>query len=438
MKKARKFYEGLAMSASTNGHVVDLFACSVYQVGLYEMKSLVNYTGGHMILCELFNSKEFLVSFQRVFARDEKGNLEMALNATLEIKTSQQLKVDNILGPCVMCKEGGIEVAGFNIGKQDISNCKMCALYPSTNISIFFEMVSQQNSEGQDDKGYIQFMTRYQQPSGQTKLRVTTICRLTVDPQSQKERILQGFDQEAAAVLMARMAIHKSETDLKGSKIGRYIDKELIHLSAVFADIISDNTKTCKFPENFNMYPEIFFHFRRSEFVQMFNISPDQTAFYNCMLNRESVVESLTMMQPELYSYSFSGVERVRLDTSAIQPERVLLLDTYFDILIYFGKTIVAWKKERYHEQEEYKSFRSLLERPVEDARSIISQRCPTPRYSETEHGGSQARILLSKVNPSHTHFSTHDESERDSWVLSEDINLDDFMKHLKRQVIDL
>lgn len=102
MEKAKIFYESLATNASQNGHVVDIFACSPYQVGLYEMRSLANYTGGHMILCESFNSKEFQTSYQHVFARDEKGNLDMAFNATLEIKTSRQLEVDYILGPCFL------------------------------------------------------------------------------------------------------------------------------------------------------------------------------------------------------------------------------------------------------------------------------------------------------------------------------------------------
>ena len=39
------------------------------------------------------------------------------------------------------------------------------------------------------------------------------------------------------------------------------------------------------------------------------------------------------MVQPILYSYSFSGPpEPVLLDTSSIQPDRILLMDTFFQI----------------------------------------------------------------------------------------------------------
>lgn len=45
MKKAIKFYEGLAKRVSENGHIVDLYAFALDQVGLHEMKYCANFTG---------------------------------------------------------------------------------------------------------------------------------------------------------------------------------------------------------------------------------------------------------------------------------------------------------------------------------------------------------------------------------------------------------
>lgn len=57
------------------------------------------------------------------------------------------------------------------------------------------------------------------------------------------------------------------------------------------------------------------------------------------MLMREDLTQSLIMIQPILYSYSFGGPpEPVLLDTSSIQPDRILLMDTFFQILIYHGE----------------------------------------------------------------------------------------------------
>jgi len=45
-----------------------------------------------MVMGDSFNSSLFKQTFQRVLARDHENNLKMAFNATLEVKTSRELK----------------------------------------------------------------------------------------------------------------------------------------------------------------------------------------------------------------------------------------------------------------------------------------------------------------------------------------------------------
>jgi protein transport protein SEC23 len=81
------------------------------------------------------------------------------------------------------------------------------------------------------------------------------------------------------------------------------------------------------------------FHLRRSQFLQVFNNSPDESSYYRNKLNREDVTQSLVMIQPILYAYSFSGPpEPVLLDSNSIMADRILLLDTFFHILIFHGE----------------------------------------------------------------------------------------------------
>lgn len=47
---------------------------------------------GHMVMGDSFNSSLFKQTFQRIFARDQKGEFKMAFNGTLEVKTSRELK----------------------------------------------------------------------------------------------------------------------------------------------------------------------------------------------------------------------------------------------------------------------------------------------------------------------------------------------------------
>jgi protein transport protein SEC23 len=57
------------------------------------------------------------------------------------------------------------------------------------------------------------------------------------------------------------------------------------------------------------------------------------------------------------------------LDSASIQPSHILLLDTFFHILIFHGETIAEWRKAGYQEQEGYENLKVLLDQPKEDAR---------------------------------------------------------------------
>lgn len=81
--------------------VVDLFAGCLDQVGLMEMRSLVNTTNGFIVLSDSFNTNIFKESFSRLFARDAEGFLKMGFNATLEVQTTRELKVCGLIGPAV-------------------------------------------------------------------------------------------------------------------------------------------------------------------------------------------------------------------------------------------------------------------------------------------------------------------------------------------------
>jgi protein transport protein SEC23 len=52
------------------------------------MKSLANFTNGYMILADSFNMGIFKQSFQRVFAKDAQGHLQMGFNATFDVQVS--------------------------------------------------------------------------------------------------------------------------------------------------------------------------------------------------------------------------------------------------------------------------------------------------------------------------------------------------------------
>ncbi|KAJ3649580.1 hypothetical protein Zmor_021315 [Zophobas morio] len=438
MKKAIKHYEALAMRAATNGHCVDIYSCALDQTGLMEMKQCCNSTGGHMVMGDSFNSSLFKQTFQRVFVRDTKNELKMAFNATLEVKCSRELKIQGGIGSCVSLNVKSPLVSDTEIGMGNTVQWKMCTLTPSATIALFFEVVNQHSAPiPQGGRGCIQFITQYQHASGQRRIRVTTIARNWADATANIHHISAGFDQEAAAVLMARMAVYRAETD-DSPDVLRWVDRMLIRLCQKFGEYNKDDPNSFRLSENFSLYPQFMYHLRRSQFLQVFNNSPDETSFYRHMLMREDLTQSLIMIQPILYSYSFNGPpEPVLLDTSSIQPDRILLMDTFFQILIFHGETIAQWRNLKYQDMPEYENFRQLLQAPVDDAQEILQTRFPMPRYIDTEQGGSQARFLLSKVNPSQTHNNMYAYGgDGGAPVLTDDVSLQVFMDHLKKLAV--
>ena len=61
--------------------------------------------------------------------------------------------------------------------------------------------------------------------------------------------------------------------------------------------------------------------------------------------------------------------------------------------------------------------------------------RFPVPRYIECDQHGSQARFLLSKVNPSTTHTTSGPQSGGQA-IPTDDVSLQVFMEHLKKLAV--
>uniref|UniRef100_A0A8C7FKW1 Protein transport protein SEC23 n=1 Tax=Oncorhynchus kisutch TaxID=8019 RepID=A0A8C7FKW1_ONCKI len=346
-----------------------------------------------------------------VFTKDVAGAFKMAFAGTLEIK---------------------------EIGTGGTSQWKICGLDHNTTLAVYFEVVNQHNAPiPQGGRGAVQYVTQYQHSSGQKRIRVTTTARNWADAGTQIQSIAASFDQEAAAILMARLAVYRAETE-EGPDVLRWLDRQLIRLCQKFGDYHKDDPNSFRFSETFSLYPQFMFHLRRSPFLQVFNNSPDESSYYRHQFMRQDLTQSLIMIQPILYAYSFNGPpEPVLLDSSSILPDRILLMDTFFQILIYHGETVSQWRKAGYQEMPEYENFRHLLQAPADDAQEILHSRFPMPRYIDTEFGGSQARFLLSKVNPSQTHNNMYAwGQESGAPILTDDVSLQVFMDHLKKLAV--
>ncbi|KAG2073370.1 vWA-like protein [Suillus decipiens] len=148
----RLFYEGPAKRASNNGHAVDLFAGCFDQVGLLEIKSLPNSMNGVIVLSDSFSMSIFKQSFLRIW-------------------TTKELKFSGLIGHTISAGKKSACVGETEIGIGQTSAWQINSITPKTSTVIYFEVVT---------------------PAGQPF-------------------IASSFGQEAAAVLMARIAVFKAE-----------------------------------------------------------------------------------------------------------------------------------------------------------------------------------------------------------------------------------
>lgn len=159
------------------------------------------------------------------------------------------------------------------------------------------------------------------------------------------------------------------------------------------------------------------------------------------------------MIQPTLTSYTLEGPPRpVLLDSVSIRPDAILLLDSYFHLVIHHGDHIAQWRKQGIQDRPEYANFKALLAAPVQDAADILAERYPVPMYVVCDQGGSQARFLISKLNPSNTHVASAGGS---GWapgmqtagaggqqqapqqpIFTDDVSLQVFFEHLKKLAV--
>jgi len=441
-KDAMKFYATLASRAVSSGFAIDIFACSLDQVGLHEMKVLADRTGGYMVMSDSFSMHVFKDSFRKVFECDEAGYLKLGYNAKIEVFTSREFKCCGAVGALTSLQKKGPCVAETEIGESRTSQWCVGSMDHNTTMAFYFDVVSQEqqpNSNPQGRQGFLQFHTCYLHPSGRKRVRVTTVSHRYTD--SNMQDIVMGFDQEAAAVLTARYAVFRCESE-EPLDVLRWVDRQLIRLISKFADYRPDNPASFHLVPELSIYPQFMYHLRRSNFLQTFNASPDETAYYRTLVVRENTMNSLVMIQPALLQYSFDEGPPVPvlLDAASLKPNVILLLDAFFHIVIWRGETIQAWYDAGYQDKEEYANFKQLLQAPAEDAKQILADRFPVPRYIQTNAGGSQARFLTSRVNPSTTYASNNSGfgggADNPSQLFTDDVSLKVFMEHLVRLAV--
>ncbi len=145
--------------------------------------------------------------------------------------------------------------------------------------------------------------------------------------------------------MLARLATKKSEIE-DITEVKKWLDRLLLKFSVCFASFQRHDRTSFNIPQPMKRFPQFMYHLRRSGFINPFGSPPDQSIYMKTCMQRQSIPNCLTMIQPLLLQYSTESLQPtpVELDLQALQNDVILLLDTYFNVLVWYGDHIKGWK----------------------------------------------------------------------------------------------
>ena len=421
------------LNLSTPKWSIDIFTGSLDQVGLYEMKRLFQNTNGDIFISSSFKDLQFKNQLEKCFETSTTS-----YNATLTVLTSPRLKVRKLVGHCyhLPASYKDSELLQENISDQLNSFDSKFKQHYFTNrwfwnsfkkadnsLAIFFDidgLRSFKDFTSKDPKSmYVQFQFKYWDPVAKLwKLRITTVCKRTTLAIIDKKRelsanlinakidMLQSFNAKTWTVLLARLMINKLDTnigfDFEG--IVEEIDSVTVKLLNNFNKLIVENYQI---NENLKDLPSFIYNLRRNpQLINIFNSSPDETTYYHHWFMKMGQDLGIKVIQPLLYSTEY--LKTFPLDSSvleAIPNKSFLIMDSFFNVIIYYKYSDPEDKLKLHHSNNEsLVSNEDIVELNVPknylQTALKVQQRSLVPKYIITQTNHSQARFLMSRLNP--------------------------------------
>jgi protein transport protein SEC23 len=480
-EKAVEFYKGLEARLSDAHVAMDAVTMSLDQVGLLELRTCVDSTGGTMICGDSFTTAMFTESFKRAFQRaklradpcsptaetEDATPAGCGFGALVVIHSSPDTKICGAIGPCrgrfgsnaaaTSAAQGEARfISPIKIGVSDTTQWVMSHLDSTTTLSVVFDTEQDGAAPGAvvepsiGQRRFVQFAVSYTLPNGSKRVRITS-CSMPIARTTDATMYSQPnvFDQACAAAVTSRLAMDVMERhDNRPLDLTRrWIDRLLVRYVKKYGSYRVGDATSLRLQSVFSLFPVFLFNLRRSEYFMLLNISPDETTFKRHYLRREPCDHCLLMIQPAVDSYDMQSEQPtpVPLDSESIKRENVLLMDAFFNVAVLRGSTVEEWRKAGYQAQPEYAAFKSLLERPERDAEAILSTRLPYPRYTNCDQHGSQARHVLTRLNPSVSHnsgvadsrsFAPGHQGQIKEVIYTDDASIARFMQTLKAAAV--
>ena len=489
-EKAVLFYTDIEKRLCAAGTSLDVFVASFDQIGILELRTCVNHTGGSFICVDTFLDKMFTESLSRFFSlRDFSGSKSGAAlakiqeydsaavvapalcgyNAQLTLYTSRDTLVSGVVGPCRALAPPGsapsptsptpenkfdrptTNISSIVVGQGGTQSWRVSCLDPNLTLTFIFDTATLDEaptSTTSHRSRFFQFVTSYTTISGERRIRVTSVGH-HVSPSAEPTFFVNNscFDQTCAATVTSRMAVSTLEdyTPMSWGCAKRWLDKLLVTFVRRFGTYQVGRPESLRLSPTMSLFPSFMYNLRRSEYFMQMNISPDETVFKRHWLMREPCDMCVLMIQPTLHSYTLSEpmAVPVPLDSNSILPDNILVIDCFFNLHVIWGQVVYEWMKLEYHKQPEYAHLAALLDAPTHDTQAVLARRFPYPRFSETDINGGESRHLKTRLNPSSTYQDKQPSApglappaQGGAFLNTDDASVAKFMTTLKEAVV--
>jgi len=433
-EKAKEFYNNIATKAACNDHVIDIFVGSLDQTGAAEQRALSETTGGVFCLNDTFQTSVFEESFYEVFRMAEESEaLDMLMKGEVTVTSSSEVQVSGHIGKAVfMSPTQGQEqnkcISRYSVGVGGTNRWAHGGLEDTTTFLWTWEI--ENKNSGMENLCYVQFRCSYL-AAGYNYVRVTTLGIPLVNGLMQLKNC---FDAEAAAVGITRMAVHRVETEFENFL--QYLDNIIIKTSKVVCNYTPNEKGTVALTKDTALFMQLMYATRRSPILSNFNSTPDEYNFMRSNFMGQNIRNSLLMIQPLLFAFDASDpVPRcVKPQVGERHASRVLLLDTFFTIVIWYGKNACSWRDTAIYEEEQYAHIKELLDEPENFAQERLVGRNPFPLLVLCDDGKGQDRFLMARLHPENSNGAY--QMDEVAEVLTDDASLEMFTAHLFKCIV--
>lgn len=167
--KSRQFFAKLGTEWSARGHTLDVFSVALDQVGLAEMKPLIESTGGLSVLAESYTHDVFKKSLRSILAprplapQAEGANvppdasyaapLGCRTNGSTEVLVSRDVKVAGALGPVDSLGKKSAMVSDTAVGHGGTTAWRLSRMVEDTTLAVFFDITGESGPRQGDPTG---------------------------------------------------------------------------------------------------------------------------------------------------------------------------------------------------------------------------------------------------------------------------------------------